>query len=251
MAQSFDGSSNQHFDTASTPVTGPPHTAFAWFYPTAVNARTSINIRDSANANNNRFTMVSTSASKLRWDARDTVSQVAISGNAITLNVWNSGAGISTSTTDRAIVLNGDWANRGTSTVSAAPASIDEIEIGIRANALWDFAGRIAEVAIWDVALVQAQVEALSLYRLSPLLVEPSRLVEYWSLISPRYNQEPYRFDPVRYPNLRKTTITARNSPSYGQHVPDIIYPDDFAHQYGLIRKVPSLLQIGVGVQGG
>ena len=112
-------------------------------------------------------------------------------GNAITVNSVSTGTechlcGIETSTSSRAVVLNGDWANRGTNTTSIT-TTLNATRIG-QALAIVPMYGDLSEVAVWDVALTQYEVEALA-DRMSPLLIRPSSLVAYWPLIG-RYSPE-------------------------------------------------------------
>ena len=81
--------------------------------------------------------------------------------------------------------MNGDWTNRGENTDASQPGGGDVIHtrIGTIYTGTFYFSGMIAEVAVWNIALVQAEVEALAA-RASPLSVRPDKLKVYLPMIS-------------------------------------------------------------------
>lgn len=99
-------------------------------------------------------------------------------------DVWNHGCAVAAGATDRAVFLNGG--NKGTSTTSRTPSGIDRFSLG-----RWDNGGAaqnipsttlLAEVAVWNIALTEADVAMLGAAGASPLRVRPSALVAYWPL---------------------------------------------------------------------
>ncbi|KKK59939.1 hypothetical protein LCGC14_3029330, partial [marine sediment metagenome] len=71
----------------------------------------------------------------------------------------------------------------------------------------------IAEVAIWNVALSNAEV-ALLAKGFSPLLIKPESLVSYWPLVRDDDNDWIGGFD-----------LTAFNTPTVSDHPPVIMHP--------------------------
>ena len=106
------------------------------------------------------------------------------SGIAAAANVWFHVCGVFTSNTARAAFLNGGF--KGTGATSVQPLSITVTAMG----GLWvpsftiasgDALLCMADVAVWNVALTDAEVAALG-RGMSPLFVRPSALQAYWPL---------------------------------------------------------------------
>jgi hypothetical protein len=107
---------------------------------------------------------------------------IAATSTGYSASVWNHAAAVFTSATSRAAYLNG--AGKGTDATNLAPTSIDATGVGFLnvLTAAGYFDGSIAEAAIWDVALTDADVAILATGA-SPLTVKPGSLVAYWPLI--------------------------------------------------------------------
>lgn len=104
---------------------------------------------------------------------------------SVVAGTWHQALAISAAQNNHAIVLDGDWAGRGTGTASYNPfADIDRVSVGAARDstpgAYLD--GAEAEVAFWSVALGQADSDMLA-DGASPLLVRPDALAAYWPLI--------------------------------------------------------------------
>lgn len=117
-----------------------------------------------------------------------------ITSTTITGGVWFHACGVFASATSRAAYLNGG--GKGTNATSRTPSGIDRTSIGCGdgSAASTPFApsgtGDIAEAAIWNTALSDADVVSLAL-GIHPFLVHPEALVAYWPLIgaySPEIN---------------------------------------------------------------
>lgn len=107
-----------------------------------------------------------------------------------------------------------DGANKVTDNTAAAVAGCDRQAIGVTADSTPSMymSGAVAEAAIWDVALTDAEVAILA-KGYSPLFVRPQNLVAYWSLIRDEDQDRVGGHD-----------MTAYNTPSIAAH-PSIIYP--------------------------
>lgn len=119
-------------------------------------------------------------------------SQSALSSTVISGAGWNHFCGVFASSTSRAAYLNG--AGKGTNTTSTVPSGINRTSIGASDGSSviqnWPNTGLIAEVAMWNVALTDAEVSSLAT-GVSPLQIRPGSLVAYWPLIgntSPEIN---------------------------------------------------------------
>jgi len=140
-------------------------------------------------------------------------NQQATSGNnatsavAYTAGVWNHGIAICASNTDRRVYLNGG--NRANNTNNLAFAAIDNLWVGAqRVNADW-WNGSIAEAAIWNAALTDAEVAKLAA-GISPLSMRPDKLVAYWPLYGGFSPEVPYK---------GTAALVLTNAPTRGDHV--------------------------------
>ena len=192
MARDFIPGSTQSMDVDSTPVTAAPFTIAAWIQSDHNFESTIFFVGDKDVAAHYWFlSLVDAGAGE------DLLSFGAAAGGAeVTAEVtasftddgWHHVCGVETSATSRAAYLDG--ANKGTNATSREPAGADRISIGRKGDstptAYMD--GFIAEVAVWNVALSDADV-ALLAKTTSPFLVVPQSLVFYAPLIG-RYSPE-------------------------------------------------------------
>lgn len=102
----------------------------------------------------------------------------ARSTTGCTSGQWHHACGVFTSSTSRTVYLDGG--SSATNTNSVTPL-VDRTEVGAWRSSLW-FAGDIAEVGVWNVALTAAEVASLA-KGVSPALVRPQSLVTYLPLI--------------------------------------------------------------------
>ena len=146
-----------------------------------------------ANRNNFQIRLNNTEAVVAASSSATGESNAATS-TTITAGTWFHACGVFASATSRAAYLNGG--GKVTETTSRVPSGIDRTSVGVGdgSSALNPFApagtGDIAEVAIWDIDLTDAEVLLLS-KGVSPLLVRPGNLVGYWPLVgntSPEIN---------------------------------------------------------------
>ena len=217
MARDFDGTDdNLSVNTAA--VTAAPLTVACWF-----NADTTaadmwlVNLCVSTENNNNQFSLLAsggTAGDPVEWLARDGVSSaIASTGSGYSTGVWHHACGIEYASNSRAAFIDGG--SKGTNTTSKTPSGINRTAIGRQQDSApsGPFNGRIAEVAIWDVDLTDAEVASLA-DGLCPLFVRPGRLVAYWPLLG--------RFDPeISVRGGFDLTVTGA---LVGDH-PRILYP--------------------------
>ena len=140
-------------------------------------------------------------------------SSVAITSSGYSANTWHHACGVFVSPTVRYAYLDGG--SKGTSsTASIVPANLDRTSIGalMRATPALYLEGQIAEAAIWQGELTDAEAAILA-KGFSPLFIRPQNLVAYWPLIRDTDEDKVGGFD-----------MTAYNDPSVLPH-PRIIYP--------------------------
>jgi hypothetical protein len=182
MAYEFNGST-QSMSTASTPVTAASMTLACWFNSDSVTvAQRLVEVRSSTT---NYFSL------GIRGqDAGDPVAIViSESGNTeitrttsgYSANTWHHACGVFTSTTSRAVYIDGGSSATGTGT--RAPSTPNQIQIGIFAfDNVQFFDGELAEVGIWSAALTVDEIRSLS-KGMTCDKVRPQSLVFYAPLV--------------------------------------------------------------------
>ena len=187
MAYSFNGSS-EYLNTGNAVISSVPITMACWFYSTSNSATQrliSIGDKDSGNDFFHVSAMGSVADDPLRASARRGGGGGGI-GSATTtsgysINTWHHATAVFTSNSDRDVYIDGG--SVGNNTASVTPASLDTTRIGARASSGINgpMAGRIAEAAIWNIALSTSEIAQLA-SGFSPLLVRPDALTNYWPL---------------------------------------------------------------------
>lgn len=216
MARDFDGST-QRLNNAAAVVTAYPFTLAAWVNTDLTGLQTILTQQATGGT--------ASSGWQLRLSGTNQVimrsgTQAATTSTTLGTGTWGHACGVCTSATARAAFLNGG--GKGTSTANNTPSSIAATSLA-QPDAM-DTArlnGRLAEAAVWDVALSDQEVVILALGA-SPLLVRPQSLRAYWPLIG--------RYDPEI--DLRggfPLTLTA--SPATADH-PRIVYPTRSLRKY-------------------
>lgn len=191
-------SSANYFRYAGADLTAAPLTMACWAKTTGTtaNGQSMVNLHNSASGNSlNEFMLRLGSTNLVIAECGDgSASSQAQTASAPANNVWFHACAVFTSATSRAVYLNG--ANKATNTTSRTPTGINRTTIGFEGS-LAGFGpflsgGSIAEVAMWNVALTDADVASLAL-GVSPFLVRPDALVPYWDLLgsySPEINRK-------------------------------------------------------------
>lgn len=186
MARLLDDASSQAIVLASALGLSPPFSIGLSFYPDdgAIDS-TLMGVGDSGD---------STEAWRLRFKGASSDELTVLAegdagpaeggtSNAAVLGAWNTALAIFVANNDRTVVLNGDWANRGTETTTVNVSGANSITVGRRPGASSDFhSGRVAEIAVWDVDLKQHDAEIHGM-GFSPLLIKRSRLKAYLQVL--------------------------------------------------------------------
>jgi hypothetical protein len=178
MSRVFDGT-NDNLSTSSPPVTAPPFTLALWTKRTAAGVDdvcAALGVSGSAD-NFWRIGWFVGNNNYLR--ARDTANGDAIATGTTTSTAWIHICGVETSSSSRAAFRNGG--NKGTNATTIAPTGIDLLRIGESASGVQDYDGKIAHVAIWNIALSDGEVASLGAGA-NPLAIQAANLVAYWPL---------------------------------------------------------------------
>lgn len=187
MAILFNGSS-QYLKASSAPATGSPMTLAAWCRPTSMTGtRTVLAVGQTPAATRHRNQIVMLSTGALRLATITSLTAVtADTTSTSTTNTWVHAAGVVTSLSSRTIYMNGANAVTNTTTIGAYN-TFTEMGIGAQqsstANTYENFwAGDLAEVGIWNVALTADEIASLG-KGVSCHQIRPQSLVFYAPLI--------------------------------------------------------------------
>lgn len=186
MARTFVVASSQYLEYATAIVTAYPFTMAAWFNSTSVAVDQSImSLADAAGTGEiwHLTARGTVGGDPVQFTSRaGGVNSVAGTAAGFSANTWHHACGVGASATDRTVYIDGG--NPGTNVTSSTPSGLDATTIGriSSSSPTFYFGGRIAEAAIWNVALDAAEVAALA-KGFSPRLIRPASLLAYWPLI--------------------------------------------------------------------
>lgn len=218
MAHGYERASSEYEYMSQAAITGPPMTMAAWFNTTDMdNHQVVMSIANSGSDINywNIFAAGANPGDHAYSTARDSDgTNFSETTNGYSSGVWHHICGVFAAADDRTIVLDGDWANRGTSAVSRSPSGVNKTAIGVncRQTLQWYMNGKIAEAAIWNAGLTEAE-NAILAKGYSALFVRPQNLIEYWNL---------FVLAPVS--RITGNQLTKVGQPSKEPH-PGILYP--------------------------
>ena len=238
MASGFDGV-NQSLYSGTTPIAGaPPFTMACWFRSDD-DTKTAVLMSSADSAATNRFHALLMDGTVggdplAAWTVYNAGSGWAQSSSGITTGTWHHACGVWTATNNRAVFLDG--ANKGTNATDVTATSLDWMSIGdlwrgFAPQNSYYFTGDIAENAVWNVALTDAEVAVLAA-GYSPLFVRPQNLVAYWPSIRGTV-QSIVGSIPYAFANANGVTVEPH---------PPILYP------YGYVtpgRAAPATLPGG------
>lgn len=208
MAYSFSGSPVQYLES-NAPLTQVPLTLYGRVYTEdTTNYQAIVTLIRSGSYDNDSFYIGAAggAASDPMWAftyGANTPSIAATSSN-YPASEWFSSAGVFASTNNRKAYLNGG--SVGTNTDEQTTKGIDKLRIGAwRKLGEHPNYGRIAEVALWSVALTDAEVASLA-KGFKPTRIRPQSLVFYAPLLR---NLQDLR---------QRLALTAVNSPTVATH---------------------------------
>lgn len=221
MAILFDDASTEYLEVNSPPATAAPFSMACWFRSDSValtQGLMSICDKDAANHIWGLRAAGATGGDPVQLSAlAGGAAASASTSSGYSANTWHHACGVETSSTSRAAFIDGG--SKGTDTTSRSPAGADRISIareGLSTPQLY-LSGDVAEAAVWNVALTDAEVASLG-QGFSPLFIRPQSLVFYLPMIS------------LVAGGTQRDWIGARgmvenNTPATSAHPPKIIYP--------------------------
>lgn len=195
MAREFNGSSQYLLRSASV-VTAVPFTIHAWFRTTTTSGTATILAMNAEDASFHGW-FFGRSGTNLIIEVYGTEGSTSLvtNTNPISTNTWHAGTLVTPANNDRRLYVDGG--NKRTHPIPSArtPTGVQNAVIGAYKSGAGGatlggyWSGDLAEVAIWNVALSDAEV--LDLYSggtggigKSPALVQSANLVAYWKLLA-------------------------------------------------------------------
>jgi len=188
MARSFNGTSDYLTSEDSTDLPSVvPLTLAAWFRSTSTTVTQNIISLDTVDNTGGFRLLASGNTAGDPITANHRSGSVAANANTTTgytANTWYHACGVFTGNASRTAYINGG--SSATNTTSKSAITIDRVDMGANYNgsayASQLMSGRIAEAAVWNVALSAAEVSALA-SGVSPRLIRPSALRFYAPLV--------------------------------------------------------------------
>lgn len=185
MARLFDDASSEYLERDS--VRGAtPLSAACWFNSNdaTVSGTLICFAKNSDNINFHRLvaTKADTYNNKIHARSHDFTNNGAETTTGFSANTWHHACGVWKTSIDRRVYIDGG--SKGTNSTDITPANINKTAIGVtnRLNPMNYFSGQIAEVAVWETDLTDAEVLMLA-KGYSPLFVRPHKLIAYWPLV--------------------------------------------------------------------
>ena len=212
MARTFDAGSSQYLETASAPMTGAPFSMACWVWTDDSSADKPAMCLSDISAGDEFYQLHIAANDKIKFRARQGDQEIQTSAG-VSMSTWHHILGVEAASNDRRVYLDGGSKSTG-NTECTPTGNIDTISIGRVAKAvpMEYFDGSIAEAAIWNVALTDADALILAA-GYSPLCVKPASIVAYWTLV---------RDDDRDL--VGSYSLTDNGGPTVGVH-PRIIYP--------------------------
>lgn len=212
MARVFTAASSHKLEHGAGLVTAAPLSISIWGRPTSTAANLVAFALGHNSAGDNRFVLYYNALGTISFASVNAgAAGIAVSTTGYSANVWSHVAGVTSAANARAAYLNGS--SKGTEATSVTPGAIDITDIGAQhagsSTPTSFFDGDLAEAALWDAALDDAEVAALA-KGMSPLLIRPQSLVGYWPVIG-KYSPE---IDVVNAKDMTVTSAVVSAHPS-------------------------------------
>lgn len=178
MARLF--SSLQRLERSAAVITAYPYTISAWIYDDGTSTAFPFIVGCSTSGTTAAGTRLQMFIDNVGNVATGVGSVSVTTTAARATNTWFHGCAVEASATSHSVFLNGG--SKGTTTSSATfPTGMNRTTINAwNGGANVGIAGNIAHVAIWNVALADAEVLELA-NGLLPTRIRPQSLISYWS----------------------------------------------------------------------
>ena len=195
-------------------VTAYPFTWIVWFFPTVAGNRLRLMSEADTAIDLHRFLFLYHPTNVLRVNARDSSSNISFSTtNAATLNVWNMGAFVAASATDRRVILKADFGNEGSDATNISPTGLDNTTFGVDINGAGTFASdinyRTANIAVYNVALSNNELTAINRGTWAKE-IRRGNLIANWRLLG--------NTDPEPDSATPNQSLTLTSAPAKGDH---------------------------------
>lgn len=219
MARTFVVASTQYAKNNSSIITGAPYTMAGFFRSTSSSTRQVIMALSDTGTTTEYMEMVANGSTagdpvSLRRASAIGGADIASSSTGYSINTWHHAACRASSATSADAYIDGG--SKGSNTSSNTPLGIDTVNIGgkeiLGANDN-HFAGRLAELGIWNVALTDEEIAALAKGS-SPLRIRPESLKGYWPFYGVGSPEPDY--------SSAGQHMTLVNTPAQGDHCPYI-----------------------------
>ena len=160
----FDDGSSEYLTNGNAAVITYPITMACWVNTNDLSVNQSlIIIADTATSNNFHQLYIEQGLDMLRVRSDDATATIAFATTttAMSINTWHHACGVFTSSTNRAVFLDGG--GKGTDALDVTPVGLDSTTIAVRRTNFnqWYLSGMIAESRIYNRALSDAEVYAL------------------------------------------------------------------------------------------
>lgn len=206
MARSFNGSTD-YLTVASVPISAYPFTMACFFNTTDTTTAQGLIAFDSGAGNYHALLANgNVGGDPVGAASRISTYTAATSSTGYTSGTWHHAAGVWTSSTSRDAFIDGG--SKGSDTNSRLFDTMVNTDMGIFKSATGYLTGSLANAAIWNVALTDAEIASLAT-GVSPLLIRPQSLVGFWPLVG---NNSP-ETDFVGNNDLTVTGATAGAGP--------------------------------------
>jgi len=208
LSRLFVGANASRLDSLTIPVTVGPYTIAVWVRIISLTAVARVWTLWNSNSGNEQSSLFiapnAANQSVTHFNYANAVDTYVYTTTAPTAGVWAHICVVVDNVNDRFIYLNGG--SKGTYGSVAAPVGLNRLTLGTNSGGSQPFDGDIAEVSIWNLALLDAEVAMLALAP-SALLVRPANLVAHWPLIG-------YASPEIDLIGRRDLTITTPAAPS-------------------------------------
>jgi hypothetical protein len=182
MSYLFDGVDDA-LTVASAPATAVPLTISVWFKSDSATVTQVAACLGIDASTSHQFRVVAAGATggdPVQAATTQVSGSLATSTSGYSPGTWHHGCGVFAAANSRAAYIDGG--SKGTETTSRTPVGINATFVGRRSDSVQFFDGRIAEVAVWNVALSDAEVALLAGGDL-PTTIQAGNLVAYWPLL--------------------------------------------------------------------
>lgn len=185
MARLFDDASSEYLWFNGAVITSEPITMSCWFNSNDITAnQTLISLGNNGAQGVWRLAAMGGVGgdpvrAQKQSDAGATAQADTTTG--FSANTWHHACAVFNSNTSRSAYLDGGSAATNTTSVTDPTADFTAVGTMLRSAATQFMSGRQADAAIWNVALTQSEIQALS-KGFPAHLIRPQNLVAYWPL---------------------------------------------------------------------